>query len=720
MSAIPSGSNLTVTKPSTSGSQPPQPQVSATSGVTVSYPAGSGGSGSSPAAVFAAAQPYLNSEPNHKTQHSAFHSYSTVSSTGAASDTTPSDSASAMSSAASATAVTSSAAFVAAQPWSIPTTPVPGKAPPAAAETTLTAAAPASTALGHLSLKGKTAVPNVVNYMYQLGGELIHRLSRQNPEASALVSPFSAMQALGMLANAMPAEALAKMGLAESDLKGLNESLGLISRAITKNLENALTDGYERSMLTSSNAMAMLEPGADKTVRNAVMHDYSGEVFALKGNQKQNAIMLAAWAASKVNDDEYRAQVQQMAESAFSNLSDDGVVLMNLLFLKARWELEFKDQFTTVEKFACLDGTRVDTNVLHHWYKKLRVAFRPHYTTVVLPFVKDNPTSTLNYVCIIPNNPAGMHGLTEQIPQILNEALNSQREYITDLHLPKQNFKFDIDILEILKHLGYPMDAVLSKLTGGRVEKLQQHLEGGLDEKGVKVVAVTFIKEAKGFSLTPPPSFVVDARRPHIGMIVASSGGHHVPLLEVFNRDGTFLDRTGLRADTQLQSAAAEADTKVASATPAIQQMPYSVTNYSLEAIRKKYASRLDCLLALANVKDKEPVCRGFMTDKNTELMTVNYSRHSILFNQYRQPLLDGNYIAGFNKQTNQVVPLDYNPDDCLTVYFEIQGKLYAIDHDLNAENPGQVMVEYRLNAASGFWESISHSIDELNAINKA
>lgn len=201
------------------------------------------------------------------------------------------------------------------------------------------------------------------------------------------------------------------------------------------------------------------------------------------------------------------------------------LVLVNALYLKAKWSQPFVKSATKQALFARLDGSTVEVPLMRNPRLATRYAEGDGYQAVELPYGKGE----LSMLVVVPDE--GRFTELERSFDFrrlagIDAAL---REGMVELFLPRWSASFDVDLVETLSALGLtlPFDAG-ADFTGISPGNLWigsgvHAADIEVDEWGTVAAAATAI----GFktSLPPPPDAVIRADRPFLYLIRDTESG---------------------------------------------------------------------------------------------------------------------------------------------------------------------------------------------------
>jgi serpin B len=194
------------------------------------------------------------------------------------------------------------------------------------------------------------------------------------------------------------------------------------------------------------------------------------------------------------------------------------LVLVNALYLEAKWSQPFGKYPTEDAQFTRLDGSVVDAALMHNAELKARYVDAAGYQAVELLYGKGELTMTV--VVLREGEFVGFE--REFDAELLARIDAAMREGIVDLFLPRWSTSFDVDLVETLPELGLTLPFNGGDFTG--ISPRNPFIGEGVhaadievDEHGTVAAAAT----ALGFeeSGPPAPDAVIRADRPFLYLI---------------------------------------------------------------------------------------------------------------------------------------------------------------------------------------------------------
>ena len=197
---------------------------------------------------------------------------------------------------------------------------------------------------------------------------------------------------------------------------------------------------------------------------------------------------------------------------------DTVLVLVNALYLEAKWSQPFGKYPTESAPFARLDGSSVDVSLMHNAELAARYVDAEGYQAVELPYGKGE----LSMLVVVPEE-GGFADFERRFHAERLAALDAaMSDGIVDLFLPRWSASFDVDLVETLPELGLELPFQGGDFTG--ISPRNPFIGAGVhaadievDEHGTVGAAATGLGFAE--SGPPTPDAVIRADRPFLYLI---------------------------------------------------------------------------------------------------------------------------------------------------------------------------------------------------------
>lgn len=195
-------------------------------------------------------------------------------------------------------------------------------------------------------------------------------------------------------------------------------------------------------------------------------------------------------------------------------------VLVNAIYFKANWLLQFDTQDTAAAPFHLLDGSRVEVSTMHQ-SMKWQYASGEGWAAVELPYV-----GNASMLVIVPDEGRFAEIEASLDDERLQEITDGLSEHMVDLRLPRWESESDLDLIPALQSLGVELLFGAADLTGiadtGLFVSFVRHAANiTVDEMGTEAAAATAVGLAE--SAAPPATLTVD--RPFMYLIRDRANG---------------------------------------------------------------------------------------------------------------------------------------------------------------------------------------------------
>jgi serine protease inhibitor len=194
------------------------------------------------------------------------------------------------------------------------------------------------------------------------------------------------------------------------------------------------------------------------------------------------------------------------------------LVLVNALYLEAKWSQPFGKYSTETTPFTRLDGSHVDVPLMHNAELGTRYVDAEGYQAVELPY----GDGELSMLVVVPKED-GFADFESRFDAKRLAALDAaMSDGIVDLFLPRWSASFDVDLVETLPELGLELPFRGGDFTG--ISPRNPFIGAGVhaadievDELGTVAAAATGLAFAE--SGPPTPDAVIRADRPFLYLI---------------------------------------------------------------------------------------------------------------------------------------------------------------------------------------------------------
>lgn len=330
--------------------------------------------------------------------------------------------------------------------------------------------------------------------LIQAGNQFGINLFRETASGTSenlMLSPLSASIALTMLLNGAGGDTYAEI----HDMLGYDQEWGISDvNGVYKSLVGQLLNVDKEVQLAIANAVFYDHLFSVKdSFLNVMSDDFQAEVSKLDFRDPASVNTINKWAADNTNN-----KVPEVIEQLNP---EDVMLLMNAIYFKANWSVQFKKSDTATGVFYLADGNEVTAPFMQG-----KIPAMTHngidYTVVELPYGRRN----FSMVLLLPEA-----GLDEFYPGLTPEKWNAITSNIDQWEqwqqavviMPRFGFETDQSLKEVLKQLGM-VEAFLEQsadLSGisdpvnGRifVSEVKQNSFVEVNEEGTEAAAVTTV-----------------------------------------------------------------------------------------------------------------------------------------------------------------------------------------------------------------------------------
>jgi Serine protease inhibitor len=225
------------------------------------------------------------------------------------------------------------------------------------------------------------------------------------------------------------------------------------------------------------------------------------------------AVEAAREAINRWVEEKTRQRIQELIpEGALSPASR--LVLVNAVYLKAKWELPFRRAATREETFYLEDRRTLETPLMHQ-QKDIRYVQGRSYQAVEL----DYRGGDLSMLVLLPDRKDGLRDLETTLSvQMLNDCVKQMDYREVMLALPRFKMTWGTDVSDLLKKLGmllaFSEQADFSGINGRRppdyealfISAVLHKAFVEVDEEGTEAAAATGVVLKMGRLLTEPPT----------------------------------------------------------------------------------------------------------------------------------------------------------------------------------------------------------------------
>lgn len=324
---------------------------------------------------------------------------------------------------------------------------------------------------------------------------------------NVFVSPLSLHMALGMLLNGAEKETAQQISKALKT-EGVNQDdLNQAYQALLEGLPKA--DPKVQLGLASS-LWYRNDFKVETDFLNVLKKSFNAEVAGLDFAKPGAKDKINNWASEQTNG--------KIKEVIVEIKPNDVLFLMNALYFKGDWKVQFDPKKTNDALFRLADGREKMVKMMRV-KEKFKVAQQNDYTAVQLPYA----SGKFNLTLLIPSEQSSVdkviNGLDAATWNTLQGTLQEQE---VNVGLPRFTLEYEIKLNDILKAMGmsqaFTDAAQLGKINPTAdllVSFVKQNTYLGIDEKGTEAAAVTSI--GVGVTSVGPEPYICD--RPFVLLI---------------------------------------------------------------------------------------------------------------------------------------------------------------------------------------------------------
>lgn len=329
----------------------------------------------------------------------------------------------------------------------------------------------------------------VISGINQTGYDVLNLLYSKNNKDNILFSPISLTSALSMLENGVSTvskEEVMDVLHLDSD-ENLNASYNtLINHFI--NISNK--DSEYAPTMTVNIANSFWFRNNDLKIKkeyiDIIKKYYDGDIYSVDFGDENTKDTMNLWIEEKTNG--------LLKDTIKKTIPDDVAYLINTLYFKGHWMMEFPEYLTSKDEFTLASNEIVSVDMMN-----IEDKFS-YYESDEVQIISLDYSDASMYV-ILPKI-----GIDEFIDEYNSEdignMINNLNYESVDLHFPKFKFTNNNDLIDILKKLGMPsvfdqttadFSEMIESGNNVFVSKVFQNTTIEVDEKGTEAAAVTVV-----------------------------------------------------------------------------------------------------------------------------------------------------------------------------------------------------------------------------------
>ncbi len=328
--------------------------------------------------------------------------------------------------------------------------------------------------------------------------------------SNLMISPISLGVDLGMFINGLEGETLQEV-LKTMGLEGFTKAqINDYFKTMMTGIENA----DEAATFKSANSFWYNKSKtASKDFLSVIQSNYDAKTEAVDFSDSKTKDLINTWCAEKT-ENRIKEMVKETSEQ-------DLFHLMNAVYFKAQWQIQFSKEVTTKQPFHYADGTVSEIDMMHNRNNAL-YAETDDYQMTFKGFVDD----AFQFVIILPKEGVGVSKVMSTVSNIEQYKAMMTPEGVAevDLYMPRftteyleeKLFPYMININPSLKFFVEDMtfieDAAVELLSA----KQKTYIK--VDENGAEAAAVTAISGEGAY--LPPKKVEMRLDRPFFYAIV--------------------------------------------------------------------------------------------------------------------------------------------------------------------------------------------------------
>lgn len=320
----------------------------------------------------------------------------------------------------------------------------------------------------------------------QFGFEILQKAFEESGDNNLMISPLSITQALSMTYNGANGETKTAF---ENVLHYEGQTTAEVNQAAL-DLTTALLEVDSKVDIKIANSIWYRQGfSVEQDFINANQTYYNAEVSELDFSNPASKGIINNWVDEKTN---------HKIDKIVDNINGDDVMfLINAIYFKGSWKVEFDKSDTEEELFYLVDGTTKNVAMMKI-ENDFSVYFEPDYSAIDLPYGQGN----YSMVVLLPNDDSS---LNELINQLDNEEWNTLMQSMGEpsawnLELPKFKFEYENTLNNELIDLGLGLaftDSAdftgINKNGGLKISRVKHKTFVEVNEEGTEAAAVTSV-----------------------------------------------------------------------------------------------------------------------------------------------------------------------------------------------------------------------------------
>lgn len=325
----------------------------------------------------------------------------------------------------------------------------------------------------------------------QFGLKLFSKTIQMGDE-NPVISPASAYLCLAMVMNGAKGETLAEF---KEVMGGELDAINSLAYTLSDKLME--TDGNTILEIANSLWADDKRVYVEEDFLKRVSDYYDGEIYSADMDSKEALDAINSWVNEKTN-----GLIPILHEDTYPD--DTKIVLLNTIYLKAKWQKLFEGYSTRDKTFTKADGKELTVPFMQMYFETQRYINTDGAEGVVLPY-DDNKTV---FFALRPTDGSAARDFAKSLDsESLDTYLSSAEEKIVNLSMPKFNLGYEFYLTDTLKAMGlesaFDTGADLSAMGRGvdnplYISHVFQKVKIEVNEEGTEAAAVTEAVAADG------------------------------------------------------------------------------------------------------------------------------------------------------------------------------------------------------------------------------
>ena len=328
----------------------------------------------------------------------------------------------------------------------------------------------------NLTLKQATIATSVNSFAY----DIFNKMSSSKGSENIFFSPLSISYALSMTANGAAGPTrdsiLKVLGITDLNIDDLNQSYRDLTAALLK-VDSRVKIEIANSVWENKD----FQP--KQAFRDLLSNYYYADSRAVDFSDPESVNLVNGWISDHTNG---------LIDKMIDNLSpDDIMLLINAIYFKGKWSMQFETGNTTPRAFTLPGSAQVDVQTMLN-ETNYNVSVGEDVSMIELPYGQGN--FVMDIILPAGNEPfnltaAGFSALVSQL-----------HTHKVKLYLPKFEYRYKIELSEILKSMGlgiaFSDSADFSNILEGlqlQITKVLHQSYVKTDEEGTEAAAVTIV-----------------------------------------------------------------------------------------------------------------------------------------------------------------------------------------------------------------------------------